>query len=134
MVRSNLELIENGLAAFSRGDFDEAARVMHPDIEWHILFQLPELPPGQTVFHGVDEVRDLWALTRSGWDELSVAVEEVLDDRDDRTIVRARFVGRLRAAGVEVDRPVYYVFELRDGKLHRLRPFDTEADARAAAD
>jgi ketosteroid isomerase-like protein len=134
VVSSNLELIETGLAAFSRRDFDAAARTMHPDVEWHLLFNLPELTPGKRVFHGIDEVRELWALTRSGWDELSVAIEEVLEDRDGYAIARARFFGVLREAGVKVDRQVYYIFDVSDGLLKRLRPFDTEAEARAAAD
>lgn len=130
---SHLELITRGLSAFSRGDFDEAAREMHPDVEWHLALRLPELPPGQTVFHGVDQVRELWSMTRAGWDELRIAVEEVVAEDDDVIVVRARFVGRLKAAAVEVDRAFYYVFDLEDDKLRRLRPFDTRAEALAAA-
>jgi hypothetical protein len=60
-------------------------------------------------------------------------VEEVIDDRDDATVVRVRFVGRPLNVDVAVDRVLYYVFEIADEKLRRLRPFDTQAEALAAA-
>ena len=130
---SNLTLITDGLAAFSSNDFDAAVSDMHPDIEWHVLFRMPELPPGKTVFRGTAEVRELWALIKGGWDDIQVGVEDVVADRGDTTVVRARFVGKLRDSDVAIDRVVYYVFEIEDGLLRRLRPFDTEAEALAAA-
>lgn len=133
-MSANLTLITNGLAAFSSNDFDAAVRDMHPDIEWHVVFLMPDLPPGKTVFHGVDEVKDLWALTKSGWADLQAAVEDVIADQGDTTVVRTRFVGKLRESDVTIDRVVYYVFEIQDGLLRRLRPFDTEAEALAAAE
>ncbi len=75
----------------------------------------------------------MWAAFRSVWHELSVTLEEVVEAHGDVVVVRTRFVGRGSASGVEVDRTVFYVFELAAGKLKRLRPFDTEAEALAAA-
>ena len=87
----------------------------------------------KTVYRGHDEVRQLWAAFRSGWAELTVILEAVVDAREDLVVVRARFVGRGSSSGIEVDRTVFYVFERASGKLKRLRPFDAEADALAAA-
>ena len=129
----NLALIHDGLAAFSRGDFDAAVENMHADIEWHVFFRLPDLPADKTVYHGADEVRELWAQTKSGWDDLRVSVDEVLVDTDEMAIVRARFVGRVRDVDLEIDQVVFYIFELDHGLLRRLRPFKTEAEAFAAA-
>jgi ketosteroid isomerase-like protein len=106
---------------------------MQPDVEWHVSFRLPDLPMNKTVYRGPDEVMQLWAAFRSVWDELSVTLEEVIEAFQDVVVVRARFVGRGGASGVEVDRTVFYVFEIAAGKLKRLRPFDTEAEALAAA-
>jgi hypothetical protein len=85
------------------------------------------------IFRGPEEVQRLWEAFRSAWEELTVTLEEVVDAREDRVVVRARFVGRGSASGAEVDRTTFYVFEIPDGKLRRLRPFDTEADALADA-
>ena len=57
----------------------------------------------------------------------------MVDAREDLVVVRTRFVGQGRSSGIEVDRTVFYVFEIAAGKLKRLRPFDTEADALAVA-
>jgi hypothetical protein len=75
----------------------------------------------------------LWAAMKDAWETFTVGVEEVIDDRDEATVVRVRFVGQPLNVDVAVDRVLYYVFEIADGKLRRLRPFDTQAEALAAA-
>jgi ketosteroid isomerase-like protein len=132
-AEENIAFIHRGLDAFSRGDFEVGAALMQPDVEWHVSFRLPDLPMGKTVYRGPDEVMQLWAAFRSVWDELSVTLEEVVEAHGDVAVVRARFVGRGSASGVEVDRTLFYVFEIAAGKLKRLRPFDTEAEALTAA-
>jgi ketosteroid isomerase-like protein len=132
-AEEDIALIHRGLDAFSRGDFDAAAEDMQPDVEWHVSFRLPDMPLDKAVYHGHDEVRRLWAAFRAGWATLNVALEEVVDAREGVVIVRTRFVGQGRASGIEVDRTVLYVFEIVAGKLKRLRPFETEADALEAA-
>jgi ketosteroid isomerase-like protein len=107
---------------------------MQPDVEWHVAFRLPDLPLDKTIYRGPDEVRQLWAAFRSAWERLTVTVEELLLARDDVVVVRARFVGRGSGSRIEVDRTVFYLFETAGGKLQRLRPFDTEGEALAAAD
>ena len=131
-AEENIAFIHRGLDAFSRGDFEVGAELMQPDVEWHVSFRLPDLPVGKTVYRGPDEVMRVWAAFRSVWNELSVTLEEVIEAHGDVVVVRARFVGRGSASGVEVDRTLFYVFELAAGKLKRLRPFDTDAEALAA--
>jgi ketosteroid isomerase-like protein len=130
---TNAEVAERAMAAFSRGELDLALGDIAEDVEWHVTLVLPDLPPDKTVFRGHDEVRDLWRLLREVWDELSLEPEEVLYDRDDLLIERVRFRGRGSASGVEVDRVVYYVQELSDEKLARIRPFDSADEAFEAA-
>jgi ketosteroid isomerase-like protein len=132
-AEENIAFIHRGLDAFSRGDLEVGAELMQPDVEWHLSFRLPDLPVGKTVFRGPDEVMRVWAAFRSVWDELSVTLEEVIEAHEDVVVVRARFVGRGSASGVEVDRTLFYVFEIAAGKLKRLRPFDTDTEALAAA-
>ena len=132
-AEENIALIYRGLDAFSRGDFDAGVEDMQPDVEWHVSFRLPDLPLDKAVYEGHDEVRRLWAAFRSGWAELTVTLEEVVDAREDSVVVRTRFVGRGSASGIEVDRTIFYVFEIAAGKLKRLRPFDTEREALEAA-
>lgn len=133
-AEQNIALIQDGFKAFSRGDLETGVENMHPDVEWHMAFRMPDLPFDKTVYRGQDEVRQLWATLREVWDQLTLTLEEVVAARDDLVVVRARFDGRAAASGIELNRTLFYVFEIPAGKLKRLRPFDTEAEARAAVE
>ena len=41
--RGPIDLLERGFADFSSGDWDAAIETMHPDVEWHAAFVLPDL-------------------------------------------------------------------------------------------
>lgn len=136
-ARSGVELATEGLGAFSRGDFDASLAVMHPDIEWHLAFPLPDLPPGKTVFRGQDEVRSLWEAFTSTWESMTIEIEEVEGEepteRGSIVILHVRFRGLGKGSGIEIDQPLYYVFEIEDDLLVRLRPTDSLDEARAMA-
>lgn len=129
----NVELMRNGLEAFSRGELERAVAEMSPEIEWHLAFELPDLPAEKRIFRGREEVRTLFEAFRSVWDELTVEIEEVLYDVGPQFLARVRFRGRGGASGVEVDRVLYYVADVEDDMLRVLRPFDELGEARAAA-
>ncbi|HSJ18349.1 MAG TPA: nuclear transport factor 2 family protein [Solirubrobacterales bacterium] len=133
MTSANEQLTREGFGAWSSGDWDEAIARLHPEIEWHIAFRLPDLPPDMTVARGHDEVRHVWDAFGSAWQEIRVDIEEVLDDAENTVVSRARFKGRGASSGIEVDRTLFYVAEIRDEKLWRLRPFDSLPEARRAA-
>lgn len=125
--------MRRGLDAFSRGAFDAALADTHPEIEWHLTFRLPDLPPEKRVFHGHDEVRELWERFTAVWDPIEIEIEEVVAAEPGRIAARTRFRGRGAGSGVEADRVVFYVFRIEDGLLRSIRPFDTEAEALEAA-
>ena len=79
----NVQLLREGLDAFSRGDLSESLERMHPDIEWHVVFRLPDLPLPKNVYRGREEVEVLWKQFRSAWDEMTVRLEEVLHVDDE---------------------------------------------------
>jgi ketosteroid isomerase-like protein len=132
-AEDDIALIEHGFDAFSRGDLEASLAIMDPEIEWHVAFRLPDLPFDKPVYRGIAEVRELWTAFRSTWDPLTISLEEVIEQRDGVVIARARFLGRGRKSGIEVDRSVFYVHEIENGLLKRLRPFDTLDEALAAA-
>lgn len=134
MASSNEETTRTAIDAWSRGSIDEALSTMDPDVEWHVTFRLPDIPPDVTVVHGHEAVRELWAAFRDAWETITVGIEEVLHDADDVIVARMRFQGRGAGSGIDVDRTLFYVLELREGKLVRIRPFDDLAEARRAAD
>ena len=128
-----LELVRRGLDAFSRGDLDASLAEIHPEIEWHIAFRLPDLPFDKEVYRGRDEVRQLWTAFRSAWDELTIDLEEVVAAVPGTVVLGARFRGRGQGSGAEVDQRVFFVYEIEDDQLRSSRPFETRAEALAAA-
>lgn len=130
---SNAEIAQRAMAAFSRGDLEEGLATLDPEIEWHVAFQLPDVTPGKTVFHGHDEVLGLWRAFRSVWSELVIDWEEVEAESEGTLVVRVRFRGRGGTSGVEVDRTIFYVLEVDDRLLKRIRPFDSADEAFEAA-
>ncbi len=100
------------------------AQVIHPDAEMRLLVSHGRLLLGR------DAVVE--ALTR-GWeaDTFRAQVErfEWLDEQTSLTFAQARYA--LEGGGL-AEGKVYWLDELRDGKIWRVQVFKTEADARRA--
>lgn len=126
----NLERLRHGLDAFSRGDYDEAMVHVHPEIEWHVTFRIPDLPQARNVYRGPEEIKELWVAFASVWEELTIELEEVLYADEERIVGRARFRGRGAGSGVEVDRMFFYAYRMREGLLAYSHAFEDEASAR----
>ena len=130
MTRSpNEELVREGFRAFSEGRYEDSLALMDPEIEWHIAFRIPDLPPDTAVVRGHQEIRELWGRFTEAWDSLTFDPEQILYDDRERVIVRIQVHGVGAGSGVEVDRTIFYASTVRDGKLLRILPFDTPAAA-----
>src|SRR5262245_22279708 len=124
----NEGVAREGFQAFNSGDIDRCVATMDPEIEWHVTFEMPDLPPGKTVFRGHGEVRELFRAFRSVWDELVIDWEEIEAQHDDTLVVRVRLRVRGGVSGLEVGRPMQLVLDLGIQKLVRIPPFDGEAE------
>jgi ketosteroid isomerase-like protein len=129
-TRPNEELLREGFAAFSEGRFDDCLKTMHPDVEWHLAFQLPDWPADRSIIYGHAEVRELWGQFTSVWDRLVFDPQELLYDQHDKAIARIHLQAIGGGSGVELDSTLFYAMTFRDGLLMRIRPFET---AEAAA-
>jgi ketosteroid isomerase-like protein len=127
----NRELVERGFALFSTGDLSAAIATVHPRIEWHLTFHLPDLPAGKDIYRGHAEVLTVWEAFKSVWDELVIDIEELLHADEQRLVFRARFKARGAASGIEIDRVVFYAARIEDEMLSYLRAHDDERSARA---
>jgi uncharacterized protein len=130
MSEDNVELVRKGFEALNRGDRATMARLLAPDVEWHSL-------AGPIV--GVSTIRGREAMLRF-WQEILESIEgfrarpeEVTDLGDDRVLVVARYEGRGRASGAEVDQRIATIYEIRDGMAAIVRDYESRAEALEAA-
>jgi ketosteroid isomerase-like protein len=130
---TNEELLRKGFRAFSERRYEDCLETMHPDVEWHIAFRLPDLPPHRSVVHGHDAVQEVWRQFGAVWDTLVFHPEKILYDSAETAIVRVHVQGVGRESQIEVDRTLYYVMTIRDRLLQRLVPFDSPGEAAEAA-
>lgn len=100
---------------------EELAEVFHRDVE--LDFSARVFNP--KVYRGFAGLREFRAEAHEIWDEVTVAVEELVED-GDQILVRARVRSRGRGSGVEIDTRGSWVWTVRDGRLrhYRLLPDD----------
>lgn len=112
--------------AFSRGDFDTAMEIAHPEIEL-------ALPGGQSPLRGADAVR-AWMEPDALEDQQAELLE--LRVNGDKALIRSRNRARGAGSGIEIDVELWAVWTLDDdGRVTRIEGFlgHEKTDALAAA-
>jgi uncharacterized protein len=128
MSQENVETVRQAIDAFSAGDADAFAALTTPDLEWQTGLGAIE---GE-IFRGREGIDTYFARLSSAWDQFLFLIHE-LRDLGDVVLVFGRLEGRGRGGGVPVDSPVGAVWDLRDGRIWRLRAYLDHAKALAAA-
>lgn len=119
--------------AFATRDVDAALALTDPQVEW-----FPEGTGSRSgrrmPYRGHEGMRLYFADVAALWDELSIEPGH-LRVAGNGVIVFGQVRGRLRGEVDVLERPVIYVFKLRDGRLlsGRVAATATEAAAVAAA-
>jgi ketosteroid isomerase-like protein len=124
MSQENVEVVRELWDAYSRGDFDHVLAVADPNV---VMMSLEEGP-----LYGSDAVRRNYERWNEAWEGPEATVEEVIGIRD-YVFVMARFRGRGRASGVEVDGHFYVVYRMRNRMILRVDEFSDKAQALEAA-
>ena len=130
MSAENVEIVRRLFDDFNRRDFDAALEKVAADVDWG---EPPDLPDSVGAYQGHEGMVKGFATFMGAWEELRVDPEEVVE-RGERVVVMTRWVGRSKGTGIEVDQRIAQVFDLRDGKVVKVRQFRELPDALAAAD
>lgn len=125
MPRSSLEALHEIYEYWGRGEWTQRFGFYADDFEWGWS---PEFPGLAGVYRD-DETPNSRLLTWLGPWELWCCEAEDYVERGDSVVVLARYRGRGKGSGVEVDAEGAHVWRLRDGKAVRLEIF---ADRRRA--
>jgi ketosteroid isomerase-like protein len=113
--------------AFRRRDFDEFLGYMDPGIEFRSLILEVE-----GTYHGHDGVRAWWDNVTSVFPDWRPRVEDAREV-GDRVLLRIRSEGKGTGSGIDLDRDIWQVAEVRDGRLTSWSFYRTEQEAAAAA-
>jgi ketosteroid isomerase-like protein len=131
MSEENVEAFKRGFEAINRGDVEAALEELDPDVEWHPAVQA--LVGGEaTVYLGHAGVREM---LRDLWEAFAVLDAEYPEIRDlgDRCVAIGRIRARGRESGAEIESPLGYVIDFKDGKAIRLRAYLDGDEALEAA-
>jgi ketosteroid isomerase-like protein len=127
-VSEKIELVREGLAAFTRGEFERLAEFVQPDM---VSFRASPLPGPQT-YHGaagVLEMYDDWTAEFEDFEMEFVEFAEV----GDRVVVEMVQRATGKASGLTVEAPFWMVYTLRQGKISRLDVYNSREQALEAA-
>ena len=120
-ISSNLQLVQDTYAAFSRDDIDAVVAAMHPDIEWHEAEHSPWHAPGG--HHGPAEVlTNVFAQIPHDFDSFEVH-STTFHDAGATVIVEGRYRASAGMIADALDAQVCHVWTVRDGKLAGFRQY-----------
>jgi ketosteroid isomerase-like protein len=126
---NNAEVVQRALEAFNRGGVDAALQYLDPDIEW---WGPPEWLE-ERLYSGHEGVRRLASFWTQTFDEYRLDLDEA-SESGDTVLALCHQRGRMKGAGAQIEEPIAYIFELRDGKATRVDVYFSWEAAVDAAD
>lgn len=129
MDRELIRRLHEGFVAFDAGDFASSVSDFAPDVEWDF-----SALPGEGVVRGRDALVSYFEGLGQVWAEMSNEIERVDETGGGDVLVLARLRARGLRSGIDVDAPVAYLWEIRDGTAFRVRLFFDRDEARRAAE
>jgi ketosteroid isomerase-like protein len=128
MSQAKLETVRRAIEAWNADDLDAFLAELDPDVEWQPAIQ-PGLEGKATTYRGHDGARRIWRQDRGeAWERLRNRPHE-FRDLGESVLVLGHIDLTARATGIEFSQEVGEVFDLRAGKIVRIRDFLTHAEA-----
>jgi ketosteroid isomerase-like protein len=124
MASANVEIIRRGLDAYNRGDVEAVLETADPDIEF---VPLRSLVVGGS-YRGHDGIRRFFEDLDEEWENRLIHNEE-FREHEDSVLLLGEFAARGRASGMEMRSPVAWLFELRAGRVVRMRAYSSQEEA-----
>src|SRR6187200_3318264 len=128
MSQENVEVVRRVFGYLDEGNFEALVELLDPDVEW---IEDPRIP-GAVTRHGTEEARRYGESLTRYRESLDVRIERCVDRGAD-VVVFTTIRAKARASGVELERPIYTLVTVRDGKLIRARWLSNESEALEAA-
>ncbi len=127
-----LEVARRVWEAWERDDADSVFALYADDIEWTIYQSTDYTADEPETYRGHEGVRRFHRGWFEVWSNYSARAGE-FEGLGDRVLLRVDSSGVSKLAGVPGEMTTWHLWEIRDGKVARVRGYPTEAEARAAA-
>jgi len=127
VAQSDIDVVCGSHEAFRRRDLEAFVDYMDPEIEFTSLVLEVE-----GTYRGHEGIRSWWNDILAVFPDWQPQVEDAREV-GDRVLLRVRAEGAGTGSGIDVDRVIWQVAEVRDGRLRAWRFFRTEQEALVAA-
>jgi ketosteroid isomerase-like protein len=127
MAEANIDAVCGSHEAFRRRDLGAFLGYMDPDIEFTSLVLEVE-----GTYRGHDGIRSWWDDILAVFPDWQPQVEDARQI-GERVLLKVRAEGSGTGSGIDADRVIWQVAEVRDGRLTAWKFFRTEDEALAAA-
>ena len=127
MPSETVDLVKRLVEAFNRQDLDALAELSDSELEF--VSVLTEVDAGGAVFRGPDLWSTYFEHMHETWEGRRAEDVRIFDAGDDRAAAVFQIVGKGKHSGVSVDQTIGITYEIRQGKLWRMRSYRSSVEA-----
>jgi ketosteroid isomerase-like protein len=128
MSQENVETVQRAIEAWNADELDAFLAELAADVVWNPAIE-PGLEGKPTTYRGHDGARRIWTQDRGdAWERLTNRPQE-LRDLGESVLALGHIDLTARTTGIQFSQEVGEVFDLRAGKIVRIRDFLTHAEA-----
>jgi ketosteroid isomerase-like protein len=128
MSQENVATVQRAVEAWNADDLDAFLAELAADVEWQPAIE-PGLEGKAATYRGHDGARQIWRQDRGeAWGRLTNRPQEFVD-LGESVLVLGHIDLTARVTGIEFSQEVGEIFDLRAGKIVRIRDFLTHAEA-----
>jgi ketosteroid isomerase-like protein len=124
MSQENVEMVRRAIDAFNHGRLAMEDLADDFEMDWS-----NSIGPHSGIYRGRREVNEVFESFRDAWDRLRWEIQEVIDLKGERVLVVNRIRMRGRTSGVEVDATGVQVWTVHNGKLGRVKLYQSKTEA-----
>jgi ketosteroid isomerase-like protein len=127
MSREDVDVVRACFEAFRRRDLDAFLSCFDPEVEYRSLVLEVE-----GTYHGHEGLRSWWDSLLRVFPDWQPQLEDTRD-LGHRVLSRVRAEGHGTGSGISLERDIWHVAEIRDGRIKSSAFFRTEHEALEAA-
>jgi ketosteroid isomerase-like protein len=126
MTEEDVDLVRRFERSWSRGDLEAALECVHDDFEFDWS---NSIGPFMGTYKGRDGLTRFWTDMLDAWEQFSPEAEEIFACGPGRLITRDVVRARGKGSGIDMEGRGAMLWEVRDGKIARVKMFQNKAEA-----